>query len=244
MALHTGHRRRVRDKFRTGGFSQFADHEILEALLFCAVPYRDTNPLAHTLIERGGSLAGAFSLTPEELRTVPMAPTQLPLYLALLQEVARRASHYDRGAETPYLSLRTVRSLAAELVRGVTDDRTLALFFDGAGHLLATQTLFCGYYASAAFRVQELVTAALNARASTVVLVSTHATRIARPDPNEVAASRHFASVLQLVGVTLADHLIFGGSVCMSVTHVAGALLRAGEPQEKLGDEWREEKEP
>ena len=62
MALHTGHRKRVRDKFETGGFTQFADHEILEALLFAAVPYRDTNPLAHTLIERGGSLAGALRL--------------------------------------------------------------------------------------------------------------------------------------------------------------------------------------
>lgn len=81
MALHTGHRKRVRDKFETGGFAQFADHEILEALLFGAVPYRDTNPLAHTLIERGGSLAGAMRLTSQEIAGIPSAPERLPLFL-------------------------------------------------------------------------------------------------------------------------------------------------------------------
>lgn len=127
MALHTGHRKRVRDKFETGGFAQFADHEILEALLFGAVPYRDTNPLAHTLIERGGSLAGAMRLTSQEIAGIPSAPERLPLYFALLTEAGCRAAREVQPTAT-YGTFGTLRALAERTVAGVTDDRTFALF--------------------------------------------------------------------------------------------------------------------
>ena len=235
MALHTGHRKRVRDKFESGGFTQFADHEILEALLFYAVPYRDTNPLAHTLIRRGGSFAGALRLTPEEMREIPGAPERLPLFFSLLAEAGHRAASEVQPAAT-YGTFSALRALAERTVAGVTDDRTFAFYFDNNFHLLGSAEVFRGYYASGAFRVQELVTGALHARATAAVLVSTHTDRIARPDPYEVAASRHMASVLRLVGVTLADHLIFAGNVCVSVTRVAGSLTDNRLPPAKLGD--------
>lgn len=213
MALHTGHRKRVRDKFETGGFTQFADHEILEALLFAAVPYRDTNPLAG----------------------IPSAPERLPLFFSLLSEAGRRAASEVQPAAT-YATFSAIRALAEQTVAGVADDRTYALYFDNAFHLLATEEVYCGYYASSAFRVQDLVTGALHARATAAVLVSTHADRIARPDPYEVAASRHMASALHLVGVTLADHLIFAGNVCVSVVKASGALTDDRAPAAKLSD--------
>lgn len=235
MALHTGHRKRVRDKFEAGGFTQFADHEILEALLFGAVPYRDTNPLAHTLIERGGSLAGAMRLTPGELAGIPSASERLSLYFALLTEAGYRAAREVRPATT-YGTFGTLRALAERLVAGVTDDRTFALYFDNTFHLLGTAEVFVGYYASGAFRVQDIVTGALGTRATAAVLVSTHANRIARPDPYEVATTRHVASVLQLVGVTLADHLIFAGNICVSVAKVVGPLTDDRVPAAKLSE--------
>ena len=235
MAVHTGHRKRVRDKFETSGFTQFADHEILEALLFAAVPYRDTNPLAHTLIERGGNLAGALRLSPETLAEIPLAPERLPLFFTLLAEAGRRAASEVQPAAT-YATFGAVRTLAERTVAWVTDDRTYALFFDNAFHLLGTEEVYRGYYASSAFHVQDLVTGALHARATAAVLVSTHADRIARPDPYEVAASRHMASVLRLVGVTLADHLIFAGNVCVSVAKTAGSLTDDRAPAARLSD--------
>lgn len=213
MALHTGHRKRVRDKFETGGFTQFADHEILEALLFAAVPYRDTNPLAE----------------------IPSAPERLSLFFSLLSEAGRRAASEVQPAAT-YATFSAMRALAEQTVVGVADDRTYALYFDNAFHLLATEEVYCGYYASSAFRVQDLVTGALHARATAAVLVSTHADRIARPDLYEVAASRHMASALHLVGVTLADHLIFAGNVCVSVVKASGALTDDRAPAAKLSD--------
>ena len=57
MGIHDGHREKMRQRFLTGGLDGFADHEALELLLYYAIPRRDTNPIAHALMERYGSLS-------------------------------------------------------------------------------------------------------------------------------------------------------------------------------------------
>ncbi|MBP5610265.1 MAG: hypothetical protein J6X72_02870 [Clostridia bacterium] len=58
--VHAGHREKMREKYARAGADAFLPHELLELLLFYAVPYRDTNPTAHRLIERFGSLSGVL----------------------------------------------------------------------------------------------------------------------------------------------------------------------------------------
>ena len=69
-SVHQGHRARQRKKLLENGPRAFADHELLEMLLYYAIPRRDTNELAHRLLERFGSLQGVFSAPVEELSTV------------------------------------------------------------------------------------------------------------------------------------------------------------------------------
>ena len=57
MSIHDGHRQRLKDRFRQEGLDKFDEIQVLELLLFYAIPQRDTNPLAHRLLEHFGSLA-------------------------------------------------------------------------------------------------------------------------------------------------------------------------------------------
>ena len=66
-SIHKDHRSRVRDKFFNVGLGAFADHEILELLLFYSIPYKDTNPTAHELLKHFGSLENVFAASKEEL---------------------------------------------------------------------------------------------------------------------------------------------------------------------------------
>ena len=223
MAVHTGHRKRLKAKFAEDGFTHFVDHEILEALLFYTLPYRDTNPLAHALIDAGGSLSGALHLPPEILETIPGCPRGAALFFSLLTEAGIRA-HGEECAVPTYGTCDALTALARHVTEGVSDDRTFLLLFDNHYRLLGSSEVFRGYYASASFRAQQVVAPALRARASIVVLVSTHANRIARPDPYEMAASRHMASALRVVGVKLLDHLILAGDVCLSLKRIRGPL--------------------
>ena len=70
MAVHEGHRARKKEQFRSHGLDAFADHEVLELLLYYAVPRQDTNPIAHRLMEKFGSLEAVFSAGCAELESV------------------------------------------------------------------------------------------------------------------------------------------------------------------------------
>ena len=65
--VHSGHRKRVRDKFLKDGIDSFEEHQVLEFLLFYAIPYKDTNELAHRLLDRYRSLAGVCEAPIDEL---------------------------------------------------------------------------------------------------------------------------------------------------------------------------------
>ena len=67
MGIHDGHREKKRQQFLRHGLDSFADHEVLELLLFYAIPRKDTNPIAHALMDRFGSLDAVLSAPVEEL---------------------------------------------------------------------------------------------------------------------------------------------------------------------------------
>ena len=70
MGLHDGHRARKKEQFRRQGLDGFADHEVLELLLYYAIPRKDTNEIAHRLLQKFGSLQNVFSAPLEELSKV------------------------------------------------------------------------------------------------------------------------------------------------------------------------------
>ena len=78
---HMGHRQRMLDKFRRFGLEIFSDHEVLEMLLYFAVRQGDTNPTAHRLMQRFGSLHAVLEATEDELQTLggAAAPVLCPV---------------------------------------------------------------------------------------------------------------------------------------------------------------------
>ena len=226
MALHTGHRARVKEKFRRDGFDQFADHEVLEALLFYPVPYRDTNPIAHELIDKAGSLAHVFSLTDDAVSSVAYCGRHTSLFLRLVSEIAQRCVG-DAGEHEGYSTEDARRTLALETVQNVTEDEIHLLLFDNRYGLMGKQLLFKGSCTSPAFSASHIVTATLLTHASMVVLVSCHANRIARPDPFEVEATAEILRTLELMDIRLLDHYIVGGSTATSVLGVMQTKVQA-----------------
>ena len=98
MAVHDGHRARKKEQFRTHGLDAFADHEVLELLLFYAIPRVDTNPVAHRLIDRFGSLDAVLSAPPEELEKVEGVGEHAATLLSLMLPLVRRA---EKGRRRP-----------------------------------------------------------------------------------------------------------------------------------------------
>ena len=87
---HAGHRQRMRERFLTGGLEGFADHEVLELMLFYAIPQRNVNPLAHRLLDRFGTLHAVLEAPVEELMKVEGVGQYAALLLSLFSHAARR----------------------------------------------------------------------------------------------------------------------------------------------------------
>ena len=101
MSVHEGHRQRLKQRFADHGERVFDDHQLLELMLFYAVPQGDVNPLAHRLINHFGSFAAVLDASPEDLRQVKGVGEHTALYLSMFPQVMRRylasrAGHADK----------------------------------------------------------------------------------------------------------------------------------------------------
>ena len=90
MGIHDGHRARMKLQMMEHGLDTMNDHEVLELLLYYAIPRRDTNELAHRLLEHFGSLAGVFEASPRDLQSVPGVGQHAACLLHLIPQVNRR----------------------------------------------------------------------------------------------------------------------------------------------------------
>lgn len=88
--IHSGHRQRIRDRFLKTGLDGFQDHEVLELLLFYAIPRGDTNKIAHQLLERFGSFSGVCDAPIEELQKVPGVGASASILVGMVSSLSRR----------------------------------------------------------------------------------------------------------------------------------------------------------
>ena len=200
--IHQGHREKMRQRFLKSGLESFADHEALELLLYYAIPRRDTNPIAHRLMERYGSLTAVLSAPAEDLKKVEGIGESAAVLLKIAGQIGRKARLSDMT------DVETVGAYLLERYAGETHEVVYELCLDRKGKLLACKRLHDGGAASAALDIRKVVENAILTSASTVILAHNHPSGIALPSDDDCAATTHAAQALQTIGVALADHII------------------------------------
>lgn len=224
MGVHDGHRQRTKQRFLRYGLDSFDDVNVLELLLFYAAPRRDTNPVAHALLDRFGTLSGVLEASPAELERVAGVGEWAAALLTLIPAVSRRymLDKTPRGEEisTPadagrYFLPRFMYS---------REERVLALFLDARRHAIDCQELSRGVVNAAELSLRRLAELALETRSSSVILAHNHLSGLALPSAEDEAATRTARNALALVGVELEDHIVVAG--CEYVSMKESGLLR------------------
>lgn len=206
--IHQGHREKMRQRFLKSGLESFADHEALELLLYYAIPRRDTNPIAHRLMERYGSLTAVLSAPAEDLKKVEGIGESAAVLLKIAGQIGRKARLSDVTQSRAMTDVETVGAYLLERYAGETHEVIYELCLDRKGKLLACKRLHDGGAASAALDIRKVVENAILTSASTVILAHNHPSGIALPSDDDCAATTHAAQALQTIGVALADHII------------------------------------
>lgn len=149
MGIHDGHREKMRQRFMTGGLDAFADHEILELLLYYAIPRRDTNPIAHALMERYGSLPAVLAAPMEDLKRTEGIGESAAVLLHLVPQVCRRARLAQVGEDQVLNSSERRERILLECFDGRAGRSSTSCAWSRKGKLLACKRLGEGSVASA-----------------------------------------------------------------------------------------------
>ena len=217
MSQHDGHRQRLKERFLKEGLDHFSDVQVLELLLFYAIPRQDTNPVAHNLIEHFGSLSQVLDAPVEELEKVPGIGRNAAILLSLATSLGRYYQ-VDRAMNIRFLP--TVESCGEYLVPffyGRRNETVFLLCLDAKCKVLCCKEIGEGSVNSAAVPIRRIVETALGANATTVVLAHNHPSGLAVPSGEDVQTTRRVAAALNAVEISLADHIVVADDDFVSI---------------------------
>jgi len=215
--IHSGHRSRLKARFLREGLSGFTDVQVLELLLFYAVPQKDTNPIAHDLLNRFGTLSAVLEARPEELMAVAHIGESAAVLLNLVPQLLGR---YLESGRDPGAVLLTTTQCGQYLVPyffGAREEQVYLLCLDAKCKVLACRQVCKGSVNTAAVSVRKVVEAAINANAASVVLAHNHTSGIALPSEADKLTTQRLYDALNAVDVLLADHIIIAGDDFVSL---------------------------
>jgi DNA repair protein RadC len=208
MSIHEGHRQRMKDRFFYEKMDHFSDHEVLELLLYYAIPRKDTNPIAHALISHFGSLPQVLDASVEELEQVDGISRNAAVLLKLVTEMGR---YYEVERKRQTRILKSVEECGNYLLPrffGRVNETVFLLCLDARCKVLSCREVGEGSINSANVSIRRIVEMALASKASSVVLAHNHPSGIALPSAEDRATTRRVAAALSLVDVALVDHII------------------------------------
>lgn len=208
MAIHDGHRQRLKERFRSEGLDNFDEVQVLELLLFYCIPRQDTNPIAHRLLDHFGSLAQVLEAPMGELEKVPGVGQNAATFLHLVRDSGRYYQVNRTMQEKILVTTEKCGTYLASFFFGRRNETVFMLCLDAKCKVLCCKEVGEGSVNSAGVPVRRIVETALGVNATTVVLAHNHPSGLALPSAEDVQTTYRVAAALDTVDITLADHII------------------------------------
>jgi len=216
--VHEDHRERMRRRVERYGLESMEEHEVLEYLLYFAIPRRDTNPIAHALLDRFGSFSAVLEAGEAELMTVEgigpsaarflhMIPVIDKYYVANRTKVRRRFDDADE-----------LGKFCVPLFRGKNRECMVMIALDERRRYLRTIWLETGTVGSVDVTVGKIAAEAVSAGASVVVLAHNHPGGTPVPSTQDVQATASVIRALKLLGIQVRDHIVVAGEEYLSMS--------------------------
>lgn len=214
---HAGHRQRMRERFRTQGLDGFAAHEVLELMLFYAIPQRNVNPLAHKLLDHFGSFNAVLDASQEDLMKVEGVGEYAASLLKLFAAVSRRYAQ-NVTQERKYIpNYAAAEKHCAGLLQGCRQEHFYVVCLDTQMRVARNELIARGTLDEVPAYPRLVVEAALRHNAHAVILCHNHPGGSIIPSQQDVNITRQLGELLGGIGVTLADHVIVADNDSLSM---------------------------
>lgn len=211
MGVHDGHRARMKQKYLETGSAAMTDVNLLEMLLFYALPRKDTNELAHVLFDHFGSLQRVLMARPEDLLQVEGIGENAAVLIRLLSDISTRAGaeevlrkkHVGNSAEAGNYFMAKLGSESRE--------KALLLSLDSQNGVIRCSEINSGSVNSVGVDIRLVAEAAIRSNATSVIFAHNHPDGDPFPSDEDISLTRNMYSALSGIGIILADHIIVSG---------------------------------
>lgn len=216
--IHKDHRKKVKDRFFECGFTGMPDHNILEAILFLGIPQKDTNPIAHELIDTFGSFSGVLEAKKSDLLKIKgmtesaafAIMSYLPVNRRYIESLQKKKPVFETDDQL-------VDFLRPMFFEKSTIERVFVLCFDSKNRLIACRNICDGDISSALFDVRELTRVVLEVNAQRIIVAHSHPHGIALPSREDIATTKLIYEMMKFIKVHLDDHFIITDTGYMSM---------------------------
>jgi len=207
---YEGHRKRLRQRFIDTGGQGFADHELLELLLFRSIPRADTKLLAKALLARFGSFADVMGADPQLLREVPGCGTAVASDLKIIAAAAGRIGQAALRKRDILSSWDKLIAYCKIVMAHETREQFRILFLDKKNGLIADEIQQTGTVDFTPVYPREVIKRALELSASAIVLIHNHPSGDPSPSRQDIAMTMKLREIAQAMNIIIHDHIIIG----------------------------------
>lgn len=211
MGVHDGHRERFKARYLEHGLDNFNDINVLELLLFYAIPRADTNAIAHELLDRFGSLSGVFEANVQELQEVAGIGENAALLLSLIPQVSRRYLIDKRKPQKRIDCAAAAGKYFLPIFMYERDEVLYMLCLDSQKCIICCRLISRGVVNTVEANVRKMTELALRYKASSVIISHNHPRGSVKPSREDDAVTTNLARALRAVGIELDDHIIVCG---------------------------------
>jgi DNA repair protein RadC len=205
-----GHRQRLRERFMEAGENALQDYELMELMLFRAIPRRDVKPLAKAIIERFGSFAEALAARPERLREISGLPEGAIVDLKVAEAAGRRLARGALEKRKVLTSFSAVTEYCRTAMAYAEREQFRVLFLDKRNALIADEVQGVGTVDHTPVYPREVVRRALDLGASALILAHNHPSGDPTPSAADISMTKEIVTIAQPFGIAVHDHLIVG----------------------------------
>jgi DNA repair protein RadC len=230
MNLHEGHRKRLQNRYKTGGADGLSDHNLLELLLFYSIPRVDTNETAHRLLNRFGTLDGVFKADIDSIAAVNGIGEKSALHIKLIFDIYNRISFQRAAVKKNMRDIENVRKYLVEKMRPYSNEVMMILMLNLSGELIDSKIISEGTKDRVGFDIRKIVEPAFACGASSIIIAHSHPDGKLEPSYQDISATSKMMSNLNSLGLVMIEHYIVNHNDVLGILD----YIKKGEDKQNL----------
>ena len=222
--IHDGHRQRLKNKFLENGFLGFEPHNILELLLFYSIPRKDTNEIAHELLNHFGSLKNVFNADFNELIEVKGISENSATLIKMIPKIAQE---YLNNSFKEGVILDTANKIGEYFISkylGEPNEIVYAMLLSNKFELLSVVKIHEGSVNSAFVSPRKILDSVVKFNASMIVIAHNHPEGTVCPSMDDINTTADLMSAFSAFGIDLIEHFVISGNEFCPIIHSTGSL--------------------